>query len=537
MSSSPLAWRQRHLWAILLLGLGLRLIAVDQPLIDRQAWRQTDTAAIARNYYEEACNLLWPRVDWRGTTPGYVEMNFPAYPFAVAVLYHCAGGVHEWLGRLLSALLSTGTAGLLYLLARRMCSRPSVGTLSALIYLITPLSLYFGRTFLPAGAMLFLSVATLLSFDRWCEEEGGAAFVVAAFCAALCFLVKIPTLYLGFPLVAMAWNRWGRSFLSRPLPWLYLLLVLLPAVAWYYHAHRLFEQTGLTFGIWQRTGYDKWNHALLLDPGFYLVMLRRFCHSVFTPVGSVAVVLGILLRPRTHKEWILYVWLGSLMLYLLVIPEGNRGLHYYQLPFVPVGALFAGRFLARVLDGGEPDGDSSWLRSVQRCPYRTRLAFVSLVVLGTGAYSAWAVGDYYVQPRNVHNYYRSCHMVGKILDERLPPDALLVVGDLDANAGAPLRAQSPTMLYYCHRKGWQITPEEFSAARLDSLAALGADFFVAAAGFVAKDTEFWHALLERGATTAVAYPHFWTDDALYRKALRRQPGAVGDFVLVRLKPR
>ena len=65
------------LWAILLVGLGLRLPGLDEPLIDQQAWRQTDTAAIARNYYEEGYDLFYPRVDWRGATAGYVETNFP----------------------------------------------------------------------------------------------------------------------------------------------------------------------------------------------------------------------------------------------------------------------------------------------------------------------------------------------------------------------------------------------------------------------------------------------------------------------------
>ena len=41
------------LLGILFLSLGLHLITIDQPLTDHQAWRQTDTAAIARNYFEE----------------------------------------------------------------------------------------------------------------------------------------------------------------------------------------------------------------------------------------------------------------------------------------------------------------------------------------------------------------------------------------------------------------------------------------------------------------------------------------------------
>jgi len=55
----------RVLVVILLAGLGLRLVDIGAPLIDQQAWRQTDTAAIARNYLEEGLD----RVSIGGVTP------------------------------------------------------------------------------------------------------------------------------------------------------------------------------------------------------------------------------------------------------------------------------------------------------------------------------------------------------------------------------------------------------------------------------------------------------------------------------------
>ena len=123
------------LWVVVALGLAVRLVQIDEPLIDKQAWRQTDTAAVARNYYEEGSDLFWPRVDWRGATPGYVEMNFPLYPYLVAGLYTVAGGVYEWLGRLLSALCSVATAVLLYQFAKRLFADELTGVLAAFFFL------------------------------------------------------------------------------------------------------------------------------------------------------------------------------------------------------------------------------------------------------------------------------------------------------------------------------------------------------------------------------------------------------------------
>ena len=92
--------------ALLFLGFALRMFEIGEPLIDKQAWRQTDTAAVARNFFEEDFNVFLPRVDWRGDGAGTVEMNFPLYPYLVSLVYGTFGGVHEWVGRLLSSFFS-----------------------------------------------------------------------------------------------------------------------------------------------------------------------------------------------------------------------------------------------------------------------------------------------------------------------------------------------------------------------------------------------------------------------------------------------
>ena len=121
---------QRTAWVfvgLLFLGFALRMFEIGEPLIDKQAWRQTDTAAVARNFFEEDFNIFSPRVDWRGDGPGVVEMNFPLYPYLVSLLYGTLGGVYEWVGRLLSSFFSVATSILLFFLARKLGFSASVG--------------------------------------------------------------------------------------------------------------------------------------------------------------------------------------------------------------------------------------------------------------------------------------------------------------------------------------------------------------------------------------------------------------------------
>jgi 4-amino-4-deoxy-L-arabinose transferase-like glycosyltransferase len=508
------------LWAILLLGLALRLVELQAPLIDGQAWRQADSGAVARNFYQEGYDLFHPRVDWRGDTPGYVEMNFPLYSFLVACLYGLLGGAHEWAGRLLSALFSVAGAGLLCLLVRELGGGRWCGRLAALFFLVFPLNVFYGRAFMPEALMLLLSIGALLAFARWTRTEARGDFALAALVGALCFMVKIPTLYLGFPLVALAWGRWGWGFLRRPLLWAYLALVLVPPALWYWHAYQLFLQTGLTFGIWGNQGYDKWAQGLLATGDFYLVLVRRLGHQTFTPIGVILILAGMRPRWGARREWALWAWAGGLLLYLFLIPEGNYRLVYYQVPFVPLGAALAARGLVPLLGG---------------VGHRRPVLAGGAVLLLVG-YSAWVVPEMYRPGNNVYRYYRACHAAGQIIDQKLPASALLVVGDVDENAAAPHRAQSPTMLYYCRRKGWQITPEEFSGTTLDSLAARGAGFLVVAGGFAVQDRAFWEELLRRGVSVPGAYPRVWNSEGEFRRMLAGYQGPDRDFVLVRLGP-
>jgi 4-amino-4-deoxy-L-arabinose transferase-like glycosyltransferase len=516
----------RVLIAILLAGLALRLVDIGAPLIDQQAWRQTDTAAIARNYLAEGLDRpFYPRVDWRGDTLGYVEMNFPLFPYSVALLYAAAGGVHEWLGRLLAALLSTASAGILYLLCRRTFGDVGVARVAAALYLMVPVSWFFGRAFMPEALMMLLSLASLYTFDRWLRSGRWADFAVAVTCAAACFLVKIPTLYLGFPLVAMAWRARGLAFLRDPRMWLYLIAVLAPAAAWYAHAANLFHETGLTFGIWNRYGYDKWDSSLLLTGEFYAAMASRFAHNILTPGVALLTVAGTVLTVRHVRDdggrsLYLLIWVAGLGLYLVLVPEGNHKLHYYQLPFVPVCAILAAQ------------GLMTWTR---RCgaPWGPRLVVVTCAA--TMAYSAWVAQGYYRPDNNVYHYHRSAREAGSLFNSRADADAVVVTGELDQNAGAPHRSQNPTLLYYANRKGWQITPDEFQEETLSALQQRGADLFFAAVGFVRPHSEFWDACLRRGVSTAAmtAWAH---TDADYLALTRRDRDPARHFVVVRLAP-
>ena len=60
-----------------IIAVAVRLIAINQPFVDNWSWRQSDVAAIARNYFQGGFHFAHPQIDWAGDQPGYVGTEFP----------------------------------------------------------------------------------------------------------------------------------------------------------------------------------------------------------------------------------------------------------------------------------------------------------------------------------------------------------------------------------------------------------------------------------------------------------------------------
>ncbi|MBL7922863.1 MAG: hypothetical protein JNL88_01560, partial [Bacteroidia bacterium] len=66
------------LWFTIALNILLHAPFLHLPPCSIHVWRQCNTLAVARNFYEEDPNILRPRVDRRGESTGVTGMQFPA---------------------------------------------------------------------------------------------------------------------------------------------------------------------------------------------------------------------------------------------------------------------------------------------------------------------------------------------------------------------------------------------------------------------------------------------------------------------------
>src|SRR5207249_2689401 len=113
--SATATWRASHIAiAIWILAVAARLVLINQPYVDHWSWRQSDVAAIARNFYEGGFRFAYPQIDWAGDATGYVGTEFPILPFLTAICYKVAG-IHEWIGRSQAVIFFAVSLPLFYL--------------------------------------------------------------------------------------------------------------------------------------------------------------------------------------------------------------------------------------------------------------------------------------------------------------------------------------------------------------------------------------------------------------------------------------
>lgn len=431
-------------WPVLLalLALALRCYSLSAPLLDYHSWRQADTAAIARNYAANGYRLLYPQIDWGGQTPGYVESEFPLYTFALALLYHMLG-VHEWLGRLLSALSSAAAVAALALLVSAHSGRARAGLYAGVALMLMPFPIYFGRTLMPDSLMLLLGILAVGSLWRWRRCPSPGRFALALLCGISAPLAKTPNLLIvGVPL-AYLWLA-GRPWRARPRRWalalLYALGFGLPSLIWMWHAHGLARNPQFSFGI----GEKLFDLDLLFDPQFYLLLAKWSVKDVLTWAGLPFLLLGGVVAagwrmdaaPAGSGGWRLlpHAWLLGVLAFFLAGAGGVVGQDYYTLPLaapaawlIGIGIDYAQRALAR------------WLAAA---PARAALGTYVLPLLalgGLGELSLTRIAPLY----ETSDFYQT---LGQRLDLALP-------------AGERVGVIAPAVseiLYYSGRKGWRI---------------------------------------------------------------------------------
>jgi 4-amino-4-deoxy-L-arabinose transferase-like glycosyltransferase len=492
--------RERHLaFAIGAVAVAVRLIAIDQPYIDNWSWRQSDVAAIARNFYNNGFHFAYPQIDWAGDAPGYVGTEFPILPFIAAITYKFLG-VHEWIGRGQAVIFFTASLPFFFLLVREIFG--SAAAIWALFfYSFAPLNIFAGREFMPDVPSLGLAMIGLYLFLRWIDNNNLGSFIGAAITISLSILIKATSAVIGAPLLYLAVavvydRRWSfQRECDGHRPRLQLLAVfaaitLLPSVIWYWHAYEI-AQNFYPYHFFGAGGVQ------IMSTVSYWKIAKQIITSSLTPLLFGLALIGAfvtspvmkafgtptrLVAVSTRRSALFHWWLAAIVASIIVVGYGNRH-QWYQLPLVPVAAAFAGAGCVFV-------GSKISARKMN-------VALSAVIGLLFGALAFFYARPLYHSPSSV-----ALRDLGLKLDRTTQKNSLVAAADNG----------DPTVFYYAQRKGWHF-PEKQGIyngepmesadliADLKQLSSRGANYLV-----FTKDTSWWLNYYE-------AFAHYLAENA------------------------
>lgn len=420
-----------------LLACVVRLYHLTYPVADWHSWRQSDTAAVARNFLRFGIDPLHPRYDdlsniqsGKDNPQGWRMVEFPIYQVIGAFAKLSLPNIPlEVLLRLVTIAASVGTTILVGLLVAQYIN-PFTGVLTSLLYAILPYSIYYGRTILPDPSMVFWSMLSLWFVGRG-KSTGWT--VLAAIAGALALLSKPMAAFLLIPIPYIVYRQSGFSRTSLLRLCTYSFISLLPLFLWRQWILRFPE--GIPVSSWLLNS----NGIRFKGAWFHWLFAVRLGDLILGFWGLIPFGLGLAVSPDKKEGWIFrWLVLGSL-LYLIVFATGNVQHDYYQILLIPAVAIYTAKGLASLL--------------------RRKLSGMIVASLSVAAmlgFSWFTIRTYYWinRPEIVE--------AGKVADSILPKDAKVIAsynGDT-------------TFLYQIQRQGW---PLGFD---IDKKIAMGATAYV-----------------------------------------------------------
>ncbi|PHJ64567.1 hypothetical protein VF14_08320 [Nostoc linckia z18] len=442
---------------LLTLAIAIRIYNINSPIIGIHSWRQSDTAAMARNFYENNFNLFYPQIDWGGNSPGYCETEFPIYSFIVALIYKIFGGVSEFWGRYFSILCFLVALYFLYQLIVKILDQKTASW-SCLFFVILPLNVYYSRTFQPESMLLMCSVIGIYYFINWLDFEKQQDLILSGSFVALACLIKVlPIIYLGIPIFYLAWTKYNIRVFSQISLWIYSILILMSVAAWYYHAHQLFLEYGNTFGFWSGST-NRYNYNIVLSWRFWTEIFFRTVVRHFAIFGFPIFLLGLFITRKTRQEYVLDIWLISVILTWVLVPITSLVHEYYQLQFMLPAVIFMGKACSYYLE--QAAGQFNYKKAILGCLCLT-------VAAGSVIYTV----DYMFKERTDKS---AVFQLAQQVKANTKSESLIIA----------TTASDPTLLYLSHRKGWLINHNDVTEEFILSKAKLGAKYLVGSFNFI-----------------------------------------------------
>jgi hypothetical protein len=323
---------------IAILSVSLRLYKLNGPIADWHSWRQSDTAAVARNYLVNGIDPLHPRYDDLSNIQtgfdnpqGYRMVEFPLYQTVGAYIGTVLPSVSiEVILRVLTVIATTVTGLALGILILRRVS-VIAGIATAFIYAILPYSMYYGRTILPDPHAVMWAVLSLLCIDigMTSQKRKWVYIILGAFMAALAILSKPVAGFLLLPVIGIVLSGRKQYLASIGMLLLYGLVALIPFLLWRQWILKYPE--GIPVYLWLFNA----NNIRFKGAWFNWLFAERIAKLLLGYWGMILFGFGLIApMKKEYKGILLWLIIGSLS-YMIILAAGNVQHDYYQIVILP----------------------------------------------------------------------------------------------------------------------------------------------------------------------------------------------------------
>lgn len=437
------------LLVILVIGGLFRLYWIDQPFVESHGWRESSTAMMAENIFHR-WNVFYPEINWDGPGPSYNGREFQTVTLLAAVLYAFFGQM-DWVGRLVGVVFGVWGIFALYKLICLIWDREHA-IIGAAMMAVFPGSIFIDRQFLPDPALVALTTTGCWLFLAYLRSERPFHLALAVALSALAFLTKITGLSVAIAMVYAARSVGSskpRSTITPRILTIAGLLTIAPVMlyyTWAWHLSRTYPPyhfAGEQGFIWS-AGVSTWLHEQ-----YYLPNLYSHLKNIWTRLGLVLVVVGLLLKPQhwvaadttvpqasrsTGAEWFFHYWLlAAGGIYYLIGADHLVNQPYNFHLFDPPAAALAGHAIVTL--------GSQVKRYVGRYVSQVCVMIIVMVI----AVSGYSTLKAWYQPISESGY-----KMGLALRQATKPGDLVVTfTDI---------LGSPIAIYYSRRHGWVFPP-------------------------------------------------------------------------------
>ena len=327
---------------IALLSISLRLYKLHGPIADWHSWRQSDTAAVARNYMKFGIDPLHPRYDDLSNIQtgfdnpeGYRMVEFPLYQIVGAYIGNAFSSISiEVFLRMLTVLASTITGlALGILILRRMGTIAGIAT--SFVYAILPYSMYYGRTILPDPHAVMWAVGSLLCMDigMTAQKRKWIYIILGSVMAALALLVKPVAGFLLLPIIGIVLSSDKKKF---GILLLYGTIAIAPFLLWRQWIFRYPE--GIAVYAWLFNA----NNIRFKGAWFNWLFAERIAKLMLGYWGMILLGFGLVAPIKKEHKGILFWFIIGSLAYMAILAAGNVQHDYYQIVILPTITAIVG---------------------------------------------------------------------------------------------------------------------------------------------------------------------------------------------------